>query len=64
MSHYICKGGCKGVSDIPGTCQTDDCVNKGHELEECSCEKNCGVEGSSCCAFEERNAEEKPEEVV
>ncbi|MDQ5954419.1 MAG: hypothetical protein QG583_347 [Patescibacteria group bacterium] len=35
--HYICKGGCKGVSPLPGVCQAPDCANHNHELVECNC---------------------------
>ncbi len=37
MLHYICNGGCKGVSDVPGTCQAQECSNHGKQLEECNC---------------------------
>lgn len=36
-THYICTGGCKGVSDHPGVCQTDGCPLLGHELTPCDC---------------------------
>lgn len=35
--HYICLGGCRGVSDTPGVCQAPDCDNHKHELVECNC---------------------------
>ena len=35
--HYICLGGCRGVSKTPGVCQTPDCVNHNHQLVECYC---------------------------
>jgi len=35
--HYICTGGCKGVSQTPGVCQTDGCPKHEHPLEECDC---------------------------
>jgi len=38
MKHYVCRGKCGGVSDIPGTCQAEDCNRHEHELVECSCE--------------------------
>lgn len=49
MEHYICKGGCRGVSSWPGICQAEDCPKKGEPLEKCVCEdeKHYG-------AFEER----------
>ncbi|MCH8748893.1 YwbE family protein [Patescibacteria group bacterium] len=37
MPHYICTGGCEGVSDTPGVCQADDCRKHQHSLQECSC---------------------------
>lgn len=37
MEHYICTGGCKGVSDKPGVCQTDGCPKHEHQLEPCGC---------------------------
>ncbi len=35
--HYICLGGCRGVSDNMGVCQAPDCANHNHELVECHC---------------------------
>lgn len=35
--HYICLGGCRGVSDHPGVCQAPDCANHNHQLVECGC---------------------------
>jgi len=37
MPHYICTGGCQGVSDKPGVCQADSCSLHNHELKECDC---------------------------
>ncbi len=37
MAHYICTGGCKGVSDNPGTCQASDCPKNNQPLKECNC---------------------------
>jgi len=37
MTHYICTGTCKGVSDTPGTCQAEDCPKHGEMLESCGC---------------------------
>ena len=36
-NHYICLGGCRGVSKIPGVCQAPDCANHNHELVKCNC---------------------------
>lgn len=35
--HYICTGGCEGVSEQPGTCQAQTCLKYGEPLTECSC---------------------------
>ena len=35
--HYICTGGCGGVSDKPGVCQAEGCPKHGHILESCDC---------------------------
>lgn len=35
--HYVCRGGCKGVSLVPGTCQAGDCMDYGKPLEKCDC---------------------------
>ncbi len=38
MKHYICTGGCNGVSETPGVCQAEDCSKHNQNLEECNCE--------------------------
>lgn len=38
--HYICTGGCNGVSEKPGVCEAEDCPKKGQPLNECLCEDN------------------------
>ena len=35
--HYICLGGCRGVSKFPGVCQTPGCANHHHQLVKCNC---------------------------
>jgi len=35
--HYICLGGCRGVSKTPISCKTPDCVNIDHEFVKCYC---------------------------
>jgi hypothetical protein len=35
--HYICLGGCRGVSKKPGVCQAADCKDHNHELVKCDC---------------------------
>lgn len=38
MEHYICRGGCEGVSEKPGTCNAEGCPNYQKPLEKCACE--------------------------
>ncbi|MFC1615819.1 alkylphosphonate utilization protein [Patescibacteria group bacterium] len=38
MTHYICKGGCGGVLDEIGICETEGCANQWEMMEECNCE--------------------------
>jgi len=45
MSHYICTGGCQGVSEAQGTCQAEDCNNWGEPLEPCECEDGSHEKG-------------------
>lgn len=35
--HYICTGGCGGVSDKPGVCQAEGCSRHEHPLTSCDC---------------------------
>lgn len=35
--HYICRGGCKGVSKVPGACQAPSCAHHNHKLVKCGC---------------------------
>lgn len=38
MQHYICKGGCNGVTDAEhATCQAADCQDHGRKLLPCDC---------------------------
>lgn len=37
MTHYVCKGGCGGVSDAMGVCETDGCSKQWEMMEECDC---------------------------
>lgn len=37
MKHYICTGGCEGVSIEPGSCKADSCPKHEHPLIECDC---------------------------
>lgn len=52
MKHYICTGGCKGVSQNPGNCETSTCLLYGQPLEKCTCE-----DGKHGGAFEEEDIE-------
>ena len=36
--HFICAGGCGGVSEHPGVCGEPDCPQHGEPLEPCDCE--------------------------
>ena len=38
MEHYVCTGGCHGVSDQPKTCDGENCPKNGHPLIPCHCE--------------------------
>jgi len=40
MVHYICTGGCKGVTDQPVNCQAEDCSKHNQPLTECNCNDN------------------------
>lgn len=35
--HYVCTGGCGGVSAKPGTCAAPSCARYGKPLELCDC---------------------------
>ncbi len=35
--HYICLGGCRGVSKVPGACKAPDCLDHDHALVKCEC---------------------------
>ncbi len=37
MTHFICRGGCSGVSDEAGVCEADGCANQWELLEKCEC---------------------------
>lgn len=38
MTHYICTGGCRGLSDVPKACETPGCPHVGQALVACTCE--------------------------
>lgn len=37
MTHYVCKGGCKGTLEEIGICETEGCKNQWEMMEECAC---------------------------
>jgi len=37
-THYVCTGGCKGVSTTPGVCQAELCLKQSLPLTECGCQ--------------------------
>ncbi|MDQ5971229.1 MAG: hypothetical protein QG566_175 [Patescibacteria group bacterium] len=57
--HYICLGGCKGVSEVPGVCGAETCADHNHDLKECNCTdsshndfkacENCGENCGGAC---------------
>jgi len=40
MTHFICTGGCKGVSEEPKNCGAEDCPKHDQPLIECNCTDN------------------------
>lgn len=36
-AHYVCRGGCGGVSGVPKACGTEGCTNYEVDMEVCSC---------------------------
>lgn len=54
MSHFVCNGGCKGVSDNEGVCQTETCSLHNQPLSECNCE---GGKEAHAAPAEEKPAE-------
>ena len=37
MTHYVCTGGCGGVSEDPGTCNNKSCMKYHNFLSVCHC---------------------------
>jgi hypothetical protein len=37
-THFVCTGGCGGVSDEAGTCQMQDCMKYHAPLTACHCQ--------------------------
>lgn len=59
MSHYICTGGCGGVSETPGVCKTEECSKEGKPLEFCDCTDG---EHNGLSEIEEIEEEQEEEE--
>jgi len=45
MEHFICTGGCGGISGTPGVCHMESCPRHGKSFESCSC--NDGEHGDA-----------------
>ena len=37
MTHYVCTGGCGGMSETPSTCDTTSCVKYHQPMTVCHC---------------------------
>lgn len=63
QTHFVCTGGCNGVSTAEGVCGASDCKDFGKPLKECTCQDgmhaglitecpNCGklcqIDGGKC----------------
>ena len=48
MKHYICTGGCKGVSQNEGVCQSEGCSKHNHQLVECNCTDGMHYDFKAC----------------
>lgn len=59
MTHYICRGGCKGVAEVPGTCQATECLSHGKPLEPCNCR-----DGKHSVAEKEDSSQDSNEETI
>ncbi len=49
MKHFICEGGCKGVSENPVSCGANTCSKYNKALTECNCENTPHKFSSSKC---------------
>lgn len=48
MTHYVCNGGCKGISDDSEViCQATDCLAYSKPLNQCNCEDGMHEEVNS-----------------
>jgi len=61
MSHFICTGGCKGVSDHAGTCKAIDCDHFEQPLVPCECPD--GQHGGAFDRLEKMGEEEEEDKV-
>jgi len=52
MIHYVCTGGCGGVSNSPGNCKAESCSLHGHLLTECNCQDGKHKEAFEKAAME------------
>ena len=57
MKHYICTGGCEGVSEKPGVCQDETCPKHDRPLTECDCAD--GGHGKGSHAEPDADSEER-----
>lgn len=46
--HYVCTGGCKGVSTNPGVCGAENCASHNHDLVECMCADSMHNDFKAC----------------
>ena len=37
MTHYVCKGSCRGSLEEMGVCEADGCANQWEMMEACEC---------------------------
>ena len=37
MAHFVCTGGCNGVSEAPGVCNINSCMKEHQPLTICNC---------------------------
>lgn len=46
--HYVCTGGCNGVSPVPGVCGAESCAKHNHDLVECMCTDGMHKDFKTC----------------
>ncbi|MBI4114721.1 MAG: hypothetical protein HY445_02665 [Candidatus Niyogibacteria bacterium] len=59
MEHFICTGGCGGVSGTPGVCQAESCPLHGLDLKPCGCTDGEHADVKAAAELEERRKEEE-----